>query len=338
MKLYGGIDLHSNNHWVTIIDEQDRRIFERRLPNDLATTLRVLESYRAELVCLAVEATFNWYWLVDGLMAAGYRVELVNTCAARQYEGLKHSDDQHDAFWLAHMLRLGILPTGYLYPKEHRALRDLLRTRRALVRQRTVHVLRVQSTLWRHTAIKLPCRVIKGERAAPWPLLENANVQLAIEAQRAAIASLNTQIQRIERTALEQLQPQPQYQALRSVAGIGAVLAWTIVLESGPISRFPSVGQYASYCRCVESLRTSNGRKKGEGNTKNGNPYLAWAFFEAAHFAVRYRPSAKRFDERKRAQRNAMVAMKALAHKLARASYYVMRDGVSFAPERLFAA
>jgi transposase len=132
--------------------------------------------------------------------------------------------------------------------------------------------------------------------------------------------------------------PQPQYQALRSVAGIGAVLAWTIVLESGPISRFPSVGQYASYCRCVESLRTSNGRKKGEGNTKNGNPYLAWAFFEAAHFAVRYLPSAKRFYERKRAQRNAMLAMKALAHKLARASYYVMRDGVSFAPERLFAA
>ena len=112
MGLYCGIDLHSNNHVLTVIDEADRRVYERRLPNDLVVTKAALEPYRAELVAVAVESTFNWYWLVDGLMEAGYAVRLVNTAAVRQYDGLKHSDDEHDAFWLAHLMRLGILPTG----------------------------------------------------------------------------------------------------------------------------------------------------------------------------------------------------------------------------------
>jgi hypothetical protein len=122
MKLYAAADLHSNNHFLAVIDENDTRILERRLPNDLAVTLKTLDPYRADIRGIAVESTFNWYWLVDGLMDAGYPVMLVNTAKARQYEGLKHTDDRHDAFWLAHQMRLGILPTGYIYPKAQRAL------------------------------------------------------------------------------------------------------------------------------------------------------------------------------------------------------------------------
>ena len=126
MKLYSAIDLHSNNHVLTIINEQDQKVFERRLPNKLAVTLQALTPYQEDLCGIAVESTYNWYWLVDGLMDAGYQLHLVNTAAVQQYEGLKHTDDNHDAFWLAHLLRLGILPTGYIYPKEQRAVRDLL--------------------------------------------------------------------------------------------------------------------------------------------------------------------------------------------------------------------
>ena len=125
MGLYCGIDLHSNNHVVTVIDGSDRRVYERRLPSDLARTRAALEPFRSELVAVAIEATFNWYWLVDGLMDTGYEVRLVNTTAVQQYSGLKHTDDEHDAFWLAHLMRLGILPTGYIYPKATRGLRDL---------------------------------------------------------------------------------------------------------------------------------------------------------------------------------------------------------------------
>lgn len=133
MGLYCGIDLHSNNHMLTVIDEADRRVYERRLPNELAITKAALEPYRSELVAVAVESTFNWYWLVDGLMEAGYAVRLVNTAAVQQYEGLKHTDDKHDAFWLAHLMRLGILPTGVALAGRTAAKRDDQGPRQATV-------------------------------------------------------------------------------------------------------------------------------------------------------------------------------------------------------------
>jgi transposase len=110
----------------------------------------------------------------------------------------------------------------------------------------------------------------------------------------------------------------------------------TIMLEAGPISRFPSVGDFSSYCRCVSSQKLSNGRKKGSGNGKNGNAYLSWAFIEAAHFAIRHDPVIRRFYQRKKAKTLSVVALKAVAHKLARACYYVMRDQVPFEVGKCF--
>lgn len=144
-----GIDLHSNNSVVVISDEMDKRLLRRRCPNDLDTILKVLAPHKSELSAVVVESTYNWYWLVDGLMAAGFEVKLANTVAMKRYDGLKHSDDEDDAAHLAHLLRLGILPTGYIHPPEHRALRDLARKRIQLVRTRTQHVLSVENILAR---------------------------------------------------------------------------------------------------------------------------------------------------------------------------------------------
>jgi transposase len=151
MTLYGGIDLHANNSMIVLLDDQDQVVLHKRLPNQLDIILHYLASYRTEIVGLVVESTYNWYWLVDGLMAAGYVVHLANTAAIKQYEGLKYSDDQSDARWLAHMLRLGVLPQGSIYPKEERAVRDLLRKRRQLVRQKTANLLSIQTLTARHT-------------------------------------------------------------------------------------------------------------------------------------------------------------------------------------------
>ena len=336
MGLYCGIDLHSNNHVLTVIDEADRRVYERRLPNDLSITKAALEPYRAELVGVAVESTFNWYWLVDGLMEAGYAVRLVNTAAVRQYEGLKHTDDEHDAFWLAHLMRLGILPTGYIYPKSARGLRDLARQRMRLVQHRSSLITSVQNQVWRSTAVRLRSDTIKGRGKQPWPELSDPDLALSVKAGRAAIDTLTVQIERLEKLILKRVDLSPQFRMLKTVTGIGSILAMTIALEVGDIGRFAGVGEFASYCRCVDSQRLSNGKKKGEANRKCGNRYLAWAFMEAAHFAIRNLPAAKRFYERKRRQRHALLGVKALAHKLARACFYVLRDLVPFAPERLF--
>lgn len=134
-----------------VIDQEDRCVLETRVGNDLAVTLRLLAPYRDSLQGVAVESTFNWYWLVDGLQEAGYPVRLVHTAAVRRYEGLKHSDDRDDAFWLAHLMRLGILPTGYIYPKGQRAVRDVLRRRMGLVQVAARHLISLQSQIWRST-------------------------------------------------------------------------------------------------------------------------------------------------------------------------------------------
>jgi transposase len=336
MKCYCGIDLHSNNHWLTIIDEQDRRMVERRLANDLSLTLQALRPYQSELSAIAVESTFNWYWLVDGLMEAGYQVKLVNTSAVCQYDGLKHSDDRDDAFHLAHLLRLGILPTGYIYPKQERAVRDLLRQRGRLVQQRTTHVLNVKSTYARQLNIKVQTEILNGECKEPWPAVADLHTAMAIDVHRPVIGAINVEIRRIEAEVRRQLKENTLYKLLLSVPGIGPILAWVILLEAGDMDRFAQVGHFTSYCRCVQGVKISNGKKKGEPNKKNGNPYLSWAFHEASHTAIRYLPQAKRYYERKARQRNRMVAMKAIAHKLARACYFILRDQVPFDADKLF--
>ena len=179
MALYCGIDLHSTNHLVTVIDEQDRRVYEKRLPNEIEATLRALEPMRETLSAIAVESTLNWYWLVDGLNDAGYEVKLVNTAAVKQYEGLKYADDRHDAFWLAHLLRLKILPTGYIYPKEGRAVRDLMRRRLGLVHVASRQLISVQSAIWRHTGRRVSTNEIR-KRSFVVPV-DEVHVTLAIQ-------------------------------------------------------------------------------------------------------------------------------------------------------------
>jgi transposase len=336
MRLYCGIDLHSNNHVITILDEADRRVFERRVANDLALTRAALAPFREHLVGVAVESTFNWYWLVDGLMESGYRLHLVNTAAVQKYSGLKHCDDRHDARWLAHLLRHGILPTGYIYPKEQRAVRELARQRGRLVQLRSAQVTALQTQIWRVTGEKLAARILKSEADEGWPALNYEEQRIGVQSARRVIATLNDEVESLEQRLLQRVKLAQPFQVLRTVNGVGEILALTIMLEVGDIDRFQNVGQFASYCRCVESIHSSNGKRKGEGNRRNGNPHLAWAFHEAAHFAIRYLPAAQRFYQRKARERNAIVAMKALAHKLARACYYVLRDNVAFEPDRLF--
>lgn len=336
MELYCGIDLHSTNHMVTILDEADRRVFERRLTNDVQHTIRALEPFREHLVGVAVESTFNWYWLVDGLMEAGLRLHLVNTAGVQKYSGLKYVDDRHDARWLAHLLRLGILPTGYIYPKQMRAVRDLARQRSRLVQLRSAQLTSLQCQIWRSTSIRLAAKVLKGDSDEHWPTLPHEALRTGAHSARRVIATLNEEIDTLESELLKRVKLTPAFQSLLTVNGIGEVLALTIMLEVGDIGRFKSAGQFASYCRCVDSIHTSNGKRKGEGNCKNGNPHLAWAFHEAAHFAIRFLPAAQRFYQRKTRERNAIVAMKALAHKLARACFYLLRDRVEFEPARLF--
>ena len=298
----------------------------------------MLKPYKEEIVGVAVESTYNWYWLVDALMEEGYKVHLANPAAIQRYSGMKHVDDKHDAFWLAEMLRLGILPEGYIYPKEERPLRDLLRKRGHLVRLRTSLVISLQNILSRNLGVNVVVNEVKRLREDRiTPLLgESEDLALAGRVSKEAIDFFTRQISRIEGVVEKRVGLKEEYRSLLTLPGVGKILALTIMLETGPIDRFETVGDYVSYCRKVPSQWTSNGKKKGSGNKKNGNKYLAWAYSEASDFARRFYPEPRAYYNRKMQKTNPAVAHSALSHKLARAGYYIMKDQVPFRPEKLF--
>jgi len=328
---YCGIDLHSNNSVVIVSDEEDRIVFSKRLPNDLGQIRAALEPHREDLAGVVIESTYNWYWLVDGLMDTGYQVHLAHPSAIKKYEGLKHSGDFADATYLAHLLRLGLLAEGYVYPREERGARDLARKRLQLVRYRTAQILAIEGILMRQTGARLKGEAVKRLTAEQVDAFAFApDVSLAVEANRAVSQTLSQQIEALEKRLQQRVILRPEYRLLKTVPGIGEVLATTIMLETGTISRFTRVGNFSSYCRCVESLKESNGKRKGEGNTRNGNKYLAWAFVEAANFALRCCPQARSFYDRKKSRSNRILALKALAHKLARACYHMLQDHKPF--------
>jgi transposase len=328
---YCGIDLHSNNSVVIVSDEEDRIVLSKRLPNELGQIGAALEPHREDLAGVVIESTYNWYWLVDGLMDTGYQVHLAHPAAIKKYEGLKHSGDFADAAYLAHLLRLGLLAEGYIYPREERGVRDLARKRMQLVRYRTAQILSIEGILMRQTGARMKGEAVKRLTAEQVDAFAFApDVALAVEANRAVSQTLSQQIEALEKRLKQKVVLRPEYRLLKTVPGIGDVLATTIMLETGTISRFTQVGNFSSYCRCVDSLKESNGKRKGEGNTKNGNKYLAWAFVEAANFALRCCPQAKSFYDRKKSRSNRILALKALAHKLARACYHMLQDQKPF--------
>jgi transposase len=337
MGLYVGIDLHSSNNFIGISDEQDRRVFKKRIPNRMGMVRSSLEPFKKDIKGVVVESTFNWYWLVDGLMAEGYKVHLANPTAIQQYSGLKYTDDQWDSFWLAHLLRLGILPEGYIYPSDERPLRDLLRKRLHFVRQRTSLILSLKGMINRNTSLQVPGSLVKNMKEYyAESLLEHPHLVMSAHSSIAVIRVLSEQIRVIEVEVKSKLKLRTGFMCLLGVPGIGDILGMTIMLEVGDINRFGKVGNYASYCRCVNSKRLSNGKQKGKGNAKNGNKYLAWAYIEASNLCRRNCAHANRFYQRKLSKSKNVVAIKALSNKLARATYYMMRDQVAYNPERLF--
>jgi transposase len=317
-SLYAGLDLHKRNVFCAIKDHTGKPIYCHRLPTELPLILQALDAYRSQLKAVAVESTFNWYWLVDGLQAAGYPVRLANPAKMAVYDGLKQTDDQTDALWIAELARLGILPEGYIYPKAERPIRDMLRRRMLIVRQATQTLLSVQSMVTRQTG-----QAVSSTKLQQWTRVEVGECFADSCSQQTAAAMLELwreqrRIQHeLEKPVRAVMKLQGPFRRLLTIPGIGDILGMTITLETGPIARFASAGRYASYCRAVDSRRESDEKKQGENNRKNGNKYLSWAFVEAAH-------------------RGRVVAVKALACKLAKAAYYVLRDDVDFEEKKMF--
>jgi transposase len=336
-KLIAGIDLHSNNLVIGIINQEGKRVAHRKLDCDLQQVVGFLEPRRGQLQSMAVESTFNWYWLVDGLRAQGYPIDLANPAKIEQYRGLKHADDTDDAYHLAELQRLKILPTAHVYDPQLRPVRDLLRRRTNLVHQRTALLLSFKSLYARTTGQKLDLRDAKKmePQEAPKLYTHPAN-QLIAQVQTEHIQALDKSIGRLEKAVLGCAREIPLYERLLSLPGVGRILGMTITMEVGEIGRFKSDGDFASYCRLVDAKHLSNGKPKADNNSKCGNKYLAWAFVEGANFARRHSEACRRWYDRKAAKTNPILATKALACKLAKAAWHLMAGPCDYDERRLF--
>jgi transposase len=335
--LMAGIDLHSNNIMVGIMDQAGGRVSHQKLPCKMEAILSYLAPYKARLERLAVESTYNWYWLVDGLQAAGYPVVLANPAGFSPYNGLKHADDKSDAFFLAELLRLKILPLGYVYDAAQRPVRDLLRRRISLVQQRTALMLSFKSLFTRTTGGSLTLSRLKELAVQEaQELYEHPANRLIAGLQIEHIEQLDASIDRLEKAVLKVAKTLPCYARLKTLPGVGVVLGLTITLEIGDIKRFAGPGEFASYCRTVRAQRTSNDKKKGENNRKCGNKYLAWSFVEAANFARRHDGPCRKWFDRKAARTNSIIATKALACKLAKAAWFLVAEDADYDGRRVF--
>lgn len=241
MRVYIGIDLHCNNCMVVVIDRTGKLLMERKTRNDMAQILQELAPFRTTCGGVVVESTFNWYWLVDGLMEAGYQVHLANTAAIQQYSGMKYTDDKSDGRWLAQMLRLGVLPEGYIYPKEERAVRDLLRKRSQLVRQKVAQMLSIQNLVSRNAGTLLNGNTVKTltgrdvDQLLPDPL-----VARAAKSNLRVYRCLVKEIKDLEGALLSRVGDRPDWKNLLGVYGVGKILGLTILLEAGDMGRFAS--------------------------------------------------------------------------------------------------
>lgn len=324
--LYGSVDLHSNNSYAAISNEKDEVIRHKRLPNRIEELDRFFGDYKDSLSDIVVESTYNGYWLVDGLKERGYGVKLANPTAMVQYSGLKYTDDKSDALWLNRVHRLGVLPTGYIYPREDRPIRDLLRKRLNLVHTRTnfINSVKHQFLTWNAASYskdelyKLSPEDVKEQ-------FQDEFLRKSVNSLLTLIRAMTTQVKEIELLIKSRTVEHPLIERLKTIYGIGPLLGWTIHYETGEIQRFRTDKHYLSYCGLVPSVKISNQRIKGHGNVKNRNKFLRWAFAEAAIKSMG-NPKMRAYHDRLVKKKGIIKAKTIISSKLARVAFKIMSD------------
>lgn len=339
-----GIDLHAHQMYVCLMDRQGQiRVHTNIRNNDFDYFLKLVAPYRHDLTVCA-ECMFGWYWLADACQAAGLTFVLAHALYLKAIHGGKNKNDRIDSEKLAHLLRTNLIPPAYVYPAEQRPLRALLRQRLFFVWQRADLLARLHSHQLAHN--RPPIKQTRRNRD-PWEaqLLaaeDHPLRQLALQNELAMVRHYDSQITALEEQLhrLTQKTHPRQYALLQTVPGIGEHLGLTILYEIGDIERFPTVKDFVSYCRLVKGTVASAGKIKGLRGAKLGNPYLRWAFGEAAVIAKRdphvIGPLAQGLEAR--FQGNKFKANTVLALKLARAVYFMLKNKTVFDPERLVMA
>lgn len=340
MLFYCGLDLSARTCQVCVVDEDLKVRVQEKVPNELGRIVPLIQPYKDALK-IVVESTFNWYWLVDGLQESGYDVCLAHTLGLWMITGAKVKTDRRDAFALAKLLRAGMIPEAYIYPKQTRPIRDLVRKRLRVVRLRAAEYGSLRRLLLREGIIEHSSNDIKRiieEDVEVW--FRDPRIQLHTKHELRRIWLCTSQIREMEAVILCSVKDEAGYRRLTQIGGIGQILAVTIYYEVGDISRFSNARHFSSYCRVVPGVAQSGTSVKRGRGSKQGNAYLKYALSQAAVYAVRHRPNVRRCYERHlarhRGRARKLIAYNIIAHKLAQGVYHVLRNNVAYKEEKLF--
>jgi transposase len=337
---YAGIDLSARDSHLCVLDENLSIHLQQKAPNELPRIASLLDPFKPNLQ-VVVESTFNWYWLVDGLLDLGFDLCLAHTLGLATITQAKVKTDRRDAFALAKLLRAGVIPKAYIYPAPTRPVRDLLRRRMKEVALRAHEYGSLRQLLLREgilTSSRNEIKLANDEDLREW--FTHPLVVMSASHQLERIDLLSKQIQELEQQVLLLTRDKDDYKRLLEISGIGKILALTILYEVGEITRFKGVRHFSSYCRLVPGVAQSGAVTRRGRSSKQGNHYLKSAFNQAAVVAVRSYPGIKRCYERHLARHRGsarkLVAYNVIAHKLAQAVYFVLKQGEDYREEMLF--
>jgi len=337
---YCGIDLHVKTMYVCILDAAGQVLVHRNVKSSAETFLEIVAPYRDDLV-VAAECMFTWYWLADVCAAEGIVFVLGHALAMKAIHGGKAKNDKIDSQKIASLLRGGLLPQAYVYPAAMRSTRDLLRRRLHLVRKRGELLAHIQNTRAQYDLPAFERRLAyPANREGVGAHFSDPSVRKSMDVDLALIDQYDTLIIDLELTIVREAKRHDAdaFHRLRSVPGIGKVLALTILYEIHDVTRFDRVQEFASYARLVKCVHQSAGKKLGTGGAKMGNVHLKWAFSEAAVLFLRHTKDGKKILAGIEKKHGKGKALSILAHKIGRAVFYMLSRGTVFSMEKFLAA
>jgi transposase len=336
-RYYCGIDLHARRMYICVLDGEGQIRVHRNGSATPEHFLTTIAPYREDLV-VAVECIFTWYWLADLCAREGIAFVLGHALYMKAIHGGKAKNDKIDAHKIAVLVRGGMLPMAYVYPREMRATRDLLRRRCHFTRKRAELLTHIQNTASQYLLPTLGKIAYHGNRVGVAEQFRDPEVRKSVETNLALIDEYDRLLTELELhlTETAKVHDVNAFYRLRSVPGIGKILALVLLYEIHDIHRFPRVQDFVSYCRLVKCAKQSDGKHYGYSGTKIGNAHLKWAFSEAAVLGLRKNPVAQRYVARLAHKHGKGKALTILAHKLARAVYYMLHRGQAFEATKFF--
>ena len=335
---YCGIDLHARSMYLCILDPQGEILLHRNMPCTPELFLKAIAPYRED-IAVAVECIFTWYWLAYLCAKENIPFVLGHALYMKAIHGGKAKNDKIDAHKIAVLLRGGMLPMAYVYPALMRSTRDLLRRRMHLMRKRSELLAHIQNTNSQYNLPEIGKKIAyKANREGVAERFDEPSVRKSMEMDFSLIDHYDKLLTEVELyiTQTAKVHDVNAFHRLRSVPGIGKILALVVLFEIHDINRFPTVQDFVSYARLVKCAKESAGKRHGTSGKKIGNVHLKWAFSEASVLFLRGNPAGQRYVEKLTSKHGKAKALSILAHKLGRAVYYMLKREKAFAMNQFF--